>query len=284
MITYRSALKEAQKRLVLADKSEQSALLYLLELSNANAHDLYMAYEEEMPAQLYEQYVNGIARLVKGEPLQHILGFEWFYGRRFIVSPHVLIPRPETEELVANVLGEIDRLFPESNELTLIDVGTGSGAIAISLKGEEERLRVLASDISEDAVQVAKENAANNNVEVTFLVGDMLEPFLFLSNQVDVLVSNPPYIKQDEVLESTVVDFEPHVALFGGADGLKFYRQIFEKAPLLLKPKAIMAFEMGYDQGEALPALAKQYFPTAHIEVRQDLSGLDRMLFIFLEG
>ncbi len=282
MKTYRVALKEAKNNLIKHQKSEQLGLLYLLELCNLYANDLYMQYDEEMSEELYQTYQHGIERLINHEPLQHILGYETFCGYRFEVSDKVLIPRPETEELVANVLGEIDEMFNDTN-LTLIDVGTGSGAIAISLKKEEPNLTVYASDISSDALEVAKRNAKNNDADVTFMQGDMLEPFIQAGIKVDVLVSNPPYIPSNEVLETTVVDFEPHVALFGGNDGLFFYRLIFERAHLLLKEKAILAFEMGWDQRETITALAKNYFTNADMEVLKDLNGNDRMFIIRLK-
>lgn len=282
MKTYRVALKEAKNNLIKHQKSEQLGLLYLLELCNLYANDLYMQYDEEMSEELYQTYQQGIERLINHEPLQHILGYETFCGYRFEVSDKVLIPRPETEELVANVLGEIDEMFNDTN-LTLIDVGTGSGAIAISLKKEEPNLTVYASDISADALEVAKRNAKNNDADVTFMQGDMLEPFIQAGIKVDVLVSNPPYIPSNEVLETTVVDFEPHVALFGGNDGLFFYRLIFERAHLLLKEKAILAFEMGWDQRETITALAKNYFTNADMEVLKDLNGNDRMFIIRLK-
>lgn len=284
MNSYRNVLRQAQKRLVEKGRSEQTALLFLLELCNSKAQDLYMMYEEEMPKAIEEAFVNGIERIAAGVPMQHILGFEWFYGRRFVVSEHVLIPRPETEELVSNVLGTMDEFFEDQKELTLIDVGTGSGAIAISLKAEEPQLHVYASDISEDAIEVAKQNAKNNEVDVTFFVGDMLQPFIDQGLKVDILVSNPPYIKADEVLEDTVVDFEPHVALFGGNDGLFFYRIILENAHKVIKKDAIIAFEMGYDLGDSLSTLAKEFFPNAKIEVVKDLYENDRMLIIQVKG
>lgn len=284
MMTYRKTLREAQAILKAQQRSEQMALLFLLELCNSEAQDLYMQYDELMPNELYQRYMDGIQRMAKGEPMQHLLGFEWFFGRRFVVSEHVLIPRPETEELVANVLGLIDEMFGSEQPLTLIDVGTGSGAIAITLKAEEPRLDVYASDISADAIEVAKQNAKNNNVDVTFMVGDMLQPFIDAHQKVDILVSNPPYIKQDEVLEDTVVDYEPHVALFGGFDGLYFYRIILEHAHEVLKERGLIAFEMGYDLGESLSKLAKSYYPEAKIEVLKDLYENDRMLIIQVNG
>lgn len=282
MSSYRQILKHAQKRMEEADRGEQAALLYLLELTSMEAHDLYMEFEQEMPAAIETAYEAGIRRLLKGEPLGHVLGFEWFYGYRFHVNEDVLIPRPETEELVANVLAAYDECFG-GEQVIAADIGTGSGAIAISLKKEEANLHMLASDISEKAVMVAKKNAEENDAVVSFLVGDMLQPLIERNIKLDILISNPPYIPKEEIMEDSVVNYEPHVALFGGEDGLKFYRVIFEQAPQVLKKKAFMAFEMGYNQKEALSALAREYFPKARIEVLKDMSGKNRMLFVYLE-
>lgn len=282
MSTYHAILKNAQKRMEDAGYGEQAALLYMLELTNKEAHNLYMEFEEEMDKEIETAYEAGINRLLQGEPLGHVLGFEWFYGYRFHVGPDVLIPRPETEELVANVLAAYDEYFPTVENVTAVDIGTGSGAIAISLKKEEENIHMMATDISEDAVTVAKQNADENEAVVNFMVGDMLEPLIDRNLKVDILISNPPYIPQEEQMEHSVVDYEPHVALFGGEDGLKFYRIIFENASKVLKERAMMAFEMGYNQKEALTAEARKYFPDAKIEVLKDMSGKNRMLFIYI--
>ncbi len=280
MASYRQVLREAKERLYAAGQGEQAAQLLMLELANLEAHNLYMEYDEEVPQDLLEAFEAGIRRMEQGEPLGHVLGFEWFYGYRFKVNPDVLIPRPETEELVANILAAYDECF-DGQDVDVIDVGTGSGAIAIALRKEEAHLQVTASDISEQAVAVARKNAADNAADVTFLTGDMLEPFIEAGIRCDILVSNPPYIPAHEQMEHSVVDFEPHVALFGGEDGLKFYREIFANAHRVIKEKAILAFEMGYDQGERLRALAKEHFPDARVEIIKDLSGKNRMLFVY---
>ena len=280
MASYRQVLREAKERLYAAGQGEQAAQLLMLELANLEAHNLYMEYDEEVPQDLLEAFEAGIRRMEQGEPLGHVLGFEWFYGYRFKVNPDVLIPRPETEELVANILAAYDECF-DGQDVDVIDVGTGSGAIAIALRKEEAHLQVTASDISEQAVAVARKNAADNAADVTFLTGDMLEPFIEAGIRCDILVSNPPYIPVHEQMEHSVVDFEPHIALFGGEDGLKFYREIFANAHRVIKEKAILAFEMGYDQGERLRALAKEHFPDARVEIIKDLSGKNRMLFVY---
>lgn len=280
MMTYRTVLKDAQKQCLQHGISEQVPLLLLLELSQLEAHDLYAEYEEEIDSNVLAQFEVGVARLLKQEPLAHILGYEYFYGYKFKINANVLIPRPETEELVANILAVYDEYFG-GQEVQVIDVGCGSGAISISLALEESKMHVVASDISEGAIEVARENARSLQADVSFMVGDMLQPFIDKKMNVDFLISNPPYIPQSELMEKSVIDFEPHVALFGGDDGLYFYRKIFEQAHKLLNEKSILAFEIGYDQKERLSALASQYFPDASIEVLKDLSGKDRMLFIY---
>lgn len=279
-MNYRECLFSAKKQMVEKNLSENAAMLLMMEITGKENHDLYVEFEEEISEEILKEFNEKFARLLTGEPLQHILGYEYFYGHKFIVNEDVLIPRPETEELVANVLAYYDEFF-NGQKVDVCDIGTGSGAIAITLKKEEENFTVTASDISEKAVATAKRNAANLEADVNFLVGDMCEPLIENNIKVDILVSNPPYIPVDEEMEHSVKDFEPHVALFGGEDGLKFYRIIFERSKYLLKEKSFMAFEMGYNQKENLTALAKQYFPNSKVEVIKDLSGKNRMLFIF---
>lgn len=279
-MNYRECLFSAKKQMVERNLSENAAMLLMMEITGKENHDLYVEFEEEISEEILKEFNEKFARLLTGEPLQHILGYEYFYGHKFIVNEDVLIPRPETEELVANVLAYYDEFF-NGQKVDVCDIGTGSGAIAITLKKEEDNFTVTASDISEKAVATAKRNAANLEANVNFLVGDMCEPLIENNIKVDILVSNPPYIPVDEEMEHSVKDFEPHVALFGGEDGLKFYRIIFERSKYLLKEKSFMAFEMGYNQKENLTALAKQYFPNSKIEVIKDLSGKNRMLFIF---
>lgn len=281
MATYRKVLQQARQRLYEAGQGEQAAQLLMLELANMEAHNLYMEYDEPVDPGLLTRFEEGICRMEKGEPLGHVLGFEWFYGYRFTVNEDVLIPRPETEELVANILAGYDEHFG-GQPAEAVDIGTGSGAIAIALAKEEPGIHVTASDISEAAIRVARQNALDLDANVDFLIGDMAEPFIEKGIRADILISNPPYIPAHEQMEHSVVNYEPHVALFGGEDGLHFYRRIFARAHLILKERAMMAFEMGYDQGERLSALAASYFPQARIEVLKDLSGKNRMLFVYI--
>lgn len=279
-MNYRECIMNAKRAMVERNLSENAAMLLMMEITGKENHDLYMEFEDEIDENVLKEFNEKFERLLTGEPLQHILGYEYFYGYKFIVNEDVLIPRPETEELVANILAYYDEYFADQ-QVELCDIGTGSGAIAITLKKEEEKLHVTASDISSKAIEVAKKNAQNLGADVDFLIGDMCEPLIEQQLKVDILVSNPPYIPVHEEMEHSVKDFEPHVALFGGEDGLKFYRIIFERSKYLLKEKSMLAFEMGYNQKEKLIALAKQYFPDSRIEVLKDMSGKNRMLFIF---
>lgn len=252
---------------------------FLFELCNEYSIDLYMEMDNEADERVSQRFLEGIERISHNEPMNYVLGYSWFYGYRLNVDDSVLIPRPETEELVALVLSSYDEAY-KGQKIRICDVGTGSGAIAIALKKEENHLEVYASDISEEALNTAKRNAKENDCEITFLKGSMLEPYIENGIKVKILVSNPPYIKTVETVEASVYDYEPHVALFGGEDGLKFYREIFENMDKVLEPHGMAFFEIGYDQKERLSALAKEHFPAADVEVFRDINGKDRMLRI----
>lgn len=220
----------------------------------------------------------------KHVPVQHLLGYEYFYGREFLVNRHVLIPRPETEELVQGVLTRISHLFPGNQQLDVVDVGTGSGAIAVTLALENPALRVTAIDISAEALQMAVQNAERLGAEVAFLRGDLLQPLIEANRKVDVVVSNPPYIPERDIpsLSPVVKNYEPIQALAGGEDGLAFYRRFARELPLVLKERALVAFEVGAGQGEAVASLLKEAFPLANVEVAFDINGKDRMVYATL--
>lgn len=254
---------------------------FLFELCNDENINLYLEKDNEARKSIVDKYESGVKRLIEGEPLNYVLGYSYFYGYRLKVDEAVLIPRFETEELVGRVLSGYDEYFKDQ-KIDLADVGTGSGAIAIALKKEEDNLNVYASDISKEALEVAILNAQNNQADIRFFEGSMLKPLIENNIKLDILVSNPPYIRNDEVVEHSVRDYEPNVALFGGDDGLKFYRMIFEDAHKVLKERSMMFFEMGYDQKENLTALARKFFPSADINVYKDINNKDRMLVIKL--
>mgnify|MGYP002559880452 FL=1 len=279
---YREYVKEGKEGLYKANQGEQAALLLMNELCENKGINLYISMEEEADEVIATDYLEGIHQMELGKPLSYVLGYECFYGYNFKVNEDVLIPRPETEELVGLVLSMFDDKFSDREHVSVFDVATGSGAIGITLNLEERKMDVIASDISMEALKVAKENNDALHANVSFICGSMLDPFVDRDLHCDILVCNPPYIPSEEKMEHSVVDYEPHVALFGGEDGLKFYRDVFEKAHLVLNEKAFLAFEMGYQQGEALTDLAKEYFKDATITVHKDMAEKDRMLTIEL--
>ena len=228
-----------------------------------------------------KKYYNGdindaIKRLENGEPVQYIVGNVDFYGYILNVNKDVLIPRRETEELVEEVIKR-SKLF---NNPTIIDIGTGSGAIAISLS-KELNCHVYASDISNKALMVAKENAIKNNANITFLQGDMLKPFIDNKIKVDIIVSNPPYIKENEEIEDIVKNNEPNLALYAKNNGLEFYESILKDANRVLKEKYLIAFEIGKTQGDDIKLLAHKYLGNVKVEIKKDLSLNDRFIFVY---
>lgn len=281
MATVKELIKQAESRLDDDNKDVNVAKVLFYHLAKKEPHELYLMYDQEVDDTLKDQFLAGMEEYYNGRPIQYIKGVETFFGRDFKVNEDVLIPRYETEELVENILYRIDDYFADYQTITLCDVGTGSGAIATSLALEEPRLKVYATDISINAVNVAKENAKNLNADVEFMVGDMLEPLIDRNIKVDIFVSNPPYIPQEQEIEAIVKDNEPHVALFGGADGLYFYRKIFKGVRSLLNDRALLAFEMGFDQRELMEEALQKYFPDDCYEIIKDINGKDRMLFIY---
>lgn len=237
--------------------------------------------ERESSIEYLKKYYNGdikdaIKRLNNGEPVQYIVGNVNFYGYELDVDSRVLIPRRETEELVEEVIKRSKRF---DNPL-IIDIGTGSGAIAITLS-KELNTHVYASDISLDAIDVAKSNIEKNKANVTLLHGNMLEPFIKENLKVDIIVSNPPYISYNEEIDDVVKNNEPHLALYANNNGLEFYEKILSTAKNVLNDKFLIAFEIGCMQSDDIKKLVFKYFDNINVEVKQDLSKKDRMLFVY---
>lgn len=280
-MTIRELLRESEAMLDDTNKDCNVAKVLFYHLANKEPHQLYLMMDEEVEDELYQAFQAGIKRYMDGEPIQYIKGKETFFSRDFIVNEGVLIPRYETEELVENILYKLDDYFEDYESIDLCDVGTGSGAIAISLALEESKLNVVATDISKEALEVARLNAQELGANIEFYQGDMLEPLIDREMKVDIFVSNPPYIPVEQDIESVVKDNEPHVALFGGNDGLYFYRKIFSKVQSVIKDRALLAFEMGFDQRELMCQAVEHYFPNIPYEIIKDINGKDRMLFIY---
>ena len=216
----------------------------------------------------------GIELLNKGIPVQYIVGNVDFYGYNFKVNENVLIPRFETEELVEKTIKYINKYLDK--KVDILDLGTGSGCIAITLKKELD-CNVDAVDISPKALEIAKLNAKNNNVDITFYEGDMLNP---INKIYDVIISNPPYIAYNEEIMEIVKNNEPHTALYAEDNGLKYYKDIISNANKYLKEKSIIAFEIGEKQGNLILEYAKKYFKDSIITVEKDMQNRDRFVFI----
>lgn len=252
----------------------------MLELSGMNGANFLASFKDEISEELVEKYEKAIDEyLINNYPVQYILGYSYFYGYKMKVDERVLIPRRETEELVAHVLSMYDEMF-EGHDVNICDIGTGSGNIIIALKAEENKFNAYASDISEEALMVARVNAENNNVDVKFLCGNMVDPLKDLGIKFDIVVSNPPYIPEDEFVEDIVKDNEPNIALFGGVDGMFFYEEIFKNIKDLLKEKAFLAFEHSFSKKQAMIDLAKKHFPNAEIISIKDMQDKDRFTIV----
>ena len=224
-----------------------------------------------------EKLEDGLKRLEKGEPVQYIVGNVDFYGYTFNVNPCVLIPRFETEELVSKTIEYANIVFKET--FKAVDVGTGSGCIAITLKKKlRDKIDMSAVDISKAALEVAQLNAKENDVQIKFYHGDMLDP---LDEKFDLIISNPPYIRKDEEIMKIVRDNEPSIALYADNDGLENYEKILSAAKNYLNQKNMIAFEIGWWQGPRVVEIAKKYFPNALIKIEKDMQEKDRFVFIF---
>ncbi len=275
------ALNWASSFLKENNRDENAGEILLRHQLNVERPKLLASLQDELTEDKRNMFVFNVHKLVAGIPVQYLIETEEFYGRSFFVNDEVLIPRPETEELVVGVLERAAKLFGRDEKLSVVDVGTGSGAIAVTLSLENKQLEVMATDIAGESLEVAKENADKLEAEVEFVHGDLLLPIIESGKKVDVVVSNPPYIPLHEYEElSTVVkDFEPYRALVGGDTGLEFYERFMVELPQVLKEKALVAFEVGMGQGEAVRELLQRTFPDAHTEVVFDINGKDRMVY-----
>lgn len=220
-------------------------------------------------------YNKCLQELKTGKPIQYIIGEVNFYGYDFKVNENVLIPRFETELLVDKTIKKIKKLFIDK-PVDIVDLGTGSGCIAITLK-KEINSNVDAIDISKDALKVAKDNAINNHVDINFINTDMTK---YTEKKYDVIISNPPYIAYDEEIMDIVKNNEPHNALYAEDNGLYFYKKIIENIPKIAKEKYLVCFEIGFTQSTAIVDTARKHLKDINISVEKDYANLDRFIFI----
>lgn len=279
--TYQEALLWASSYLESQQREALAARFFLQDIVRVSYTQLVMKMHEPFPGELTQQFIKGIEQVATGTPYQYVVGHAEFYGRTFHVTPDVLIPRPETEELIQQVILRKRDLFGEE-PIQVVDIGTGTGCIAITLKLELPESEVTTVDISREAIQVATKNAADLGADVTFLNGDMTEPIEH--RKWDIFVSNPPYIAEVEKQEmnDNVLEHEPHLALFAQDEGLYFYKKMIDELSSILNDRALVAFEIGHLQGQAVSKLLIQALPGAKVEVVKDLNGKDRMIFATL--
>lgn len=239
--------------------------------------DIALNPDDTLSAEKIKYFDKATERLLRHEPIQYILGETEFFGMKFMVNPNVLIPRPETEELVQWVIDDIGDAINSEN-LRIFDIGTGSGCIAIGLAKAFPQAKVSAIDISEKAIQTASENAKKNNVEIEFIQADILQQDK-LNGKFDVIISNPPYVREleKEKMQRNVLEHEPATALYvKNEDPLIFYRKITKLAKDFLAPKGKLYFEINqYLEDETRALMEEQGFKTA---LRKDIFGNFRML------
>ncbi|HHU92091.1 MAG TPA: peptide chain release factor N(5)-glutamine methyltransferase [Halanaerobiaceae bacterium] len=242
---------------------------------------LYVDFDQPLKADELNEYRQLVYKRARQYPVAYLLGKKEFMSLDFTVNEDVLIPRPETEELVEKLIE-----YCQSRNLTapnIADIGTGSGAIAVSLAYYIKEARVLAIDISPGALKVARENISKYGLEerVKALEGDLLIPLLWMNkDNVDIVVSNPPYIDHEGMVElAGEVRREPEIALNGGIDGLDYYRRLIPQALKVLKDDGLLALEIGYDQAAAVRELFDANW--TKVEVKKDYSGHDRMVFAY---
>ncbi|KXB57612.1 protein-(glutamine-N5) methyltransferase [Gemella haemolysans] len=274
----RQAITKACLLLRRQGKEESLARFLLMYILDESPHLFSNNLSEQMSKEIEDKYFSLIEKHIKEDvPLSHLVGFEYFYDRKYKVTKDVLSPRMETEELIYKVIEYVKA--SNKNKFKILDLCTGSGIIAITLKKELSQfsIDVVASDISEEAIEVAKENAQSHDATIKFIKSDI---FNNIDNKFDIIVSNPPYIdRKDEVtMQDNVLKYDPHLALFAEEEGMYFYRKIIEQANDYLNENGVMFFEIGYDQKDKIIKLADMNGFSA--EVYRDINGRDRMAFL----
>lgn len=274
----RQAITKACLLLRRQGKEESLARFLLMYILDESPHLFSNNLSEQISKEIEDKYFSLIEKHIKEDvPLSHLVGFEYFYDRKYKVTKDVLSPRLETEELMYKVIEYVKA--SNKNKFKILDLCTGSGIIAITLKKELEQVSVdvIASDISEEAIEVAKENAQSHDATIKFIKSDI---FNNIDNKFDIIVSNPPYIdRKDEVtMQDNVLKYDPHLALFAEEEGMYFYRKIIEQANDYLNENGVIFFEIGYDQKDKIIKLADMNGFSA--EVYRDINGRDRMAFL----
>ena len=256
-------------------KYERKVLLE--EVLGCNYMYMLMNGDEEVSKEKETQYLRLIEKRCEHYPLQYLLGYAHFMDYTFLVNEHVLIPRNDTEVLVEAANGILEQMTAGKQNVSILDLCCGSGCIGISLKLYHKDVTLTLSDVSDEALQIAKQNLDKYNLDANLVCDNLLQG---ITGQMDMIVSNPPYIESSviDTLMPEVKEYEPMLALDGGEDGLDFYRQIIEQAPAYLNEGGWLMFEIGYNQGEAVSKrMQEQGFQD--VQVKKDYAGLDRVVY-----
>ncbi len=266
--------KDFEDKLIAKGEEAESLSFVYRSLKNLSFTDFVFALQQEVTGEEKDFVEEIYKKLAEHIPAQYIIGHTEFFGMQLKVDERVLIPRPETEEIVELILSENLK-----NNLRVLDIGTGSGAIALALAKNRPDWSVTAADISQDALDIAEENAKENSTDLIFIKSDC---FSEISSKYDIIVSNPPYISRSDESEVglNVLHSEPHLALFADEDGLAIYRKIAEGAKDYLTDGGKIYLEIGYKQGFSVPTLFKENLPDKRVRTLKDQFGQDRMVVI----
>jgi release factor glutamine methyltransferase len=272
----RKSLQQAYSRLATFDTARLDTQILLCHVLNANkayliAHDDYELTENEQT-----QYEALIERRAKGEPIAYIIGSKGFYDLDFLVTPDILIPRPETEHLIEAALDWANK----QPVIIAADIGTGSGVIAITVAKHVAQAKVHAMDISSAALNVARKNAEKNQVSITFHESYLAQALIQEKIKVNLLMANLPYIRSEEMDTLDVAKTEPHLALDGGEDGLDLVRQLLQQVPEICLPNALILLEIGAEQAQAVLDFAHETVSPKNIVILKDYAGHDRVVRI----
>ena len=276
MKRYKAVLKEAEASLSVSGQETRVAAIVMEELFGLNFAGLMVHGDELMPKEDYQKFSSVIERVCLNEPYQYVLGEAYFYDSYFKVTPDTLIPRNETEELVDFVLNN----EPDIG-LTAVDIGTGTGAIGLTLAKHWTSNKVIVTDISPGALSTARENGRRLGVSAEYLEGSLFEPLVDKEIKADIIISNPPYISEDEkhLMTSSVLEYEPAAALFADDGGLALYKEMIRTLPEVLKPGGRVYFEIGFKQADALKSYIETAWPGTIAHVIKDINQQDRILY-----
>lgn len=275
-MTVQQALVQATQCIKTSSTPALDAELLLAYILRKPREHLFTHPEKQLTTAQAIRFSRLVTRRQKREPIAYILGHKEFFGLEFTVNKQVLVPRPETELLVEEVI----RLLSGKTHPKIIDIGVGSGAIAVALKHSLPKAKVYGTDYSRKALEVARKNARKQKTAITFKYGSLLSPFPKV--QFDCIVSNPPYLTSQE-LKNPDLHFEPRAALFGGRGGIEVYKKLLSEVPAHLIPGGSMFLEIGSTQSKSLISLVKKVLPNAWIQIKKDLAQRDRILIVTLK-